>query len=199
MYADGDRVPRDEVEAFGWYSRAAMHGDPEAERYMGHAYLLGLGVPRNLHEAIRWLRRAAGRGDAPSQLVLARAYRLGQNVPRDYAEATRWYLRFAWQIVRRVGWAPPLAILLGLAAVLTPERLVGRARWLSWALTCAACLIDLAHLLSRAALTGRTNPVASILLATVALVSAAGVAAELMRSRNPAAPPGNESNPAALQ
>lgn len=81
MYAAGEGVKRDPVEARKWMARAAEKGHATAINAVAEAYIKGgLGIDetqRNSAEALRWVRRAADSGHIPAMEQLAVAYRSG--------------------------------------------------------------------------------------------------------------------------
>ena len=77
--------------------RAADHGDPRAQCYLGYYYEMGEGVKKDAREAVRWYRKAAEQGDACAQSNLGTCYREGQGVEKDAREAVRWYRKAAEQ------------------------------------------------------------------------------------------------------
>ena len=90
IYAIGDGVPQDHVEAVKWYRLAANQGFALAQANIGAAYFNGQGVPQDYAEAVKWSRLAADQGDALSQFNLGVMYGKGQGVPKDYVEAYAW-------------------------------------------------------------------------------------------------------------
>jgi TPR repeat protein len=62
MYAEGEGVAEDSVEAVRWYRMAAERGFPKVQRVFGWMYEKGKGVAKDPAEAIRWCRMAAERG-----------------------------------------------------------------------------------------------------------------------------------------
>ena len=81
MYAAGEGVKRDPVEARNWITRAAEKGHANAINALAQAYIngdLGIGeAQRTGPEALRWVRRAADAGFLPAVTNLAQAYRTG--------------------------------------------------------------------------------------------------------------------------
>lgn len=67
MYALGQGVERDEVEAARWYHKAAEQGVVEAQYQLGEAYAEGNGVPQDYVKAYRWMSRAAKGGYQPAE------------------------------------------------------------------------------------------------------------------------------------
>ena len=74
LYADGDGVPRDYLEASKWFRRAAELGSARAQFNLGSLYYSGQGVAQNFTEAIKWYRLAAENGSADAQFKLGAIY-----------------------------------------------------------------------------------------------------------------------------
>ncbi len=119
MYAYGDGLPKDHVEAMKWFCRAAerSHVNARYDDYLMRAY--GEIVPEgldylewkqkdvkfNFSEAVRWFRTVAehelaegepaGRhcDNWEGQFKLGVVYDIGLDVPEDDAEAARWFLK----------------------------------------------------------------------------------------------------------
>jgi TPR repeat protein len=70
LCANGDGIPKDDVEAVKWFRKAAEQGDARAQFDLGRLYEAGRGISRNTVEAYAWfsLSTAAGNGEAPSRL-----------------------------------------------------------------------------------------------------------------------------------
>ena len=92
MYADGQGVPKDEVEAVKWFRKAADQGYAYAQSNLGVMYEHGRGVVKNEVEAVKWYRKAADQGYALAQFNLGLMYANGRGVPKDEAEAYKWWL-----------------------------------------------------------------------------------------------------------
>ena len=90
MYANGEDVPEDDVEAARWHRLATEQRDAEAQHSLGWMYDNGLGVPEDDVEAVRWYRRAAEQGYAKSQFNLGIMYAAGEGVPEDDVQAYAW-------------------------------------------------------------------------------------------------------------
>ena len=67
MYANGNGVPQDDVEAVKWYRLAADQGDADAQYNLGVMYANGTGVPQDDVEAYKWWNLAAAQGDADAR------------------------------------------------------------------------------------------------------------------------------------
>ena len=82
-YANGEGVPKDQVEAVRWYRAAADRGFAKAQHNLGLRYATGKGGGKDDREAARWYRAAADQGLAEAQHNLAVAYANGAGVPKD--------------------------------------------------------------------------------------------------------------------
>ena len=131
MYADGDAVKLDYVQAAAWIKRAAEQGFARAQSVMGWLCANGLGVHANSEEAGRWYRAAAEQGSAKDQYMVATMYRFGRyGVEKDLAAMLRWYQAAADQ-----GFAPAQYALgkLLVEGRLIPQDHVLAFQWLSLA------------------------------------------------------------------
>ena len=97
MYAHGEGVPQNNVEALKWFQKAANQGDAFAQEKLGVMYANGRGVAKNEVEAVKWYRRAADQGDASAQNNLGIMYKTGRGVIKDEVEAVKWYRKAADQ------------------------------------------------------------------------------------------------------
>jgi TPR repeat protein len=91
MYANGDGVPKNAVQAVRWFRLAADQGDASAQYNLGLMYANGDDVPKNAVQAVRWYRLAADQGNAVAQNNLGLMYDKGDGVPKSAVEAVRWY------------------------------------------------------------------------------------------------------------
>ena len=91
MYANGQGVPQDNVQAVKWYRLAADQGNARAQDNLGLMYANGQGVPQNNAEAAKWYRLAAVQGYARAQYNLGVMYANGQGVPEDNVQAHKWF------------------------------------------------------------------------------------------------------------
>ena len=67
MYAYGEGIAKDEVQAVAWYRKAAEQGLGLAQSNLGEIYYDGKGVPQDYAEALKWWRKAADKGNADAQ------------------------------------------------------------------------------------------------------------------------------------
>ena len=70
MYAEGQGVRKDDVEAAKWFRKAADQGLARAQYNLGVMYAEGQGVPKDYVEAEKWVREAADQGLALAQSFL---------------------------------------------------------------------------------------------------------------------------------
>jgi hypothetical protein len=90
MYARGDGVTEDDVEAVKWYRLAAAQGDANGQTKLGLMYEKGVGVTKNYADAVKWFRLAAKQGDSGAQSYLGVMYFNGNGVAQDYVRAHMW-------------------------------------------------------------------------------------------------------------
>jgi TPR repeat protein len=97
LYDNGCAVPKDEAQAFVWYSKAADQGNAEAEYRLGQAYVQGArNLPRDRSQGLALMIRAGEHGHATSLCSIGDFYRNGLfGFPKDDAEAIAWYRKAA--------------------------------------------------------------------------------------------------------
>ena len=97
MYAIGEGVPQDFLEAVRWHRLAADQGHTTAQFGLGAAYFVGEGVPQDYVGAHRWYNLAASRATSDDQKRYAgtRDEVATQMTPAQIAEAQR--LAREWQ------------------------------------------------------------------------------------------------------
>lgn len=91
MYANGQGVSKNDIEAVRWYRLAAGQGNAKAQNRLGRLYDDGESVPKDTIEAVKWYRLAADQGYSVAQYNLGRMYEEGQGIPKNIEEATKWY------------------------------------------------------------------------------------------------------------
>ena len=126
MYAFGQGVPKNDLEAVKWYRKAAEQGYAKAQYNLGVCSDFGRGLPKDNAEAVRWYRKAAGQGHAKAEFNLGVSYKYGQGVTRDAAEAYAWF-----SLAATGGEKKALASREEVALELSPqdlERALARAR-----------------------------------------------------------------------
>jgi len=123
MYANGNGVVQDFVEAVRWYELAADQGNAAAQSNFAHAYHIGKGMPQDLAEAVRWYKLAAAQGEGQAQLNLAYMYAKGEGLVKDYARA------HMWSNLAGVSGNPKGALLRdAVAAMMTQQQIVDAQR-----------------------------------------------------------------------
>jgi TPR repeat protein len=80
VYANGDVVPKDYIEAAKWFRKAAEQGFANAQLFLGNMYENGDGVPKDYAQAVKWYRKAAEQGLANAQLFLGNMYGNGVRI-----------------------------------------------------------------------------------------------------------------------
>ncbi|MFT4242535.1 MAG: tetratricopeptide repeat protein [Acidovorax sp.] len=86
-----DGAPRDRVQAFAWYKKAAEAGSVAGMGGLGAMYFNGWGVAHDYIQAEHWWRKAAQTGDGRAMNGLAQLYYWGYGgLPEDPAEGLRW-------------------------------------------------------------------------------------------------------------
>ena len=98
MYAEGNRVQKDEATAVEWYRKAAEQGNAEAQACLGSRYLYGTdGIAQDNAMALKWLQMAADQGVSYAQADLAFMYYNGQGVEQNDKKAAELFLKSAEQ------------------------------------------------------------------------------------------------------
>lgn len=87
MYARGQGVATDQLEALRLYRLSAAAGNGEGMNALGYKYQFGTGVTPNLQTAIDWYCRAIAQGDPRALNNVAILYDHGIGVPLDRATA----------------------------------------------------------------------------------------------------------------
>eukprot|EP00617_Octactis_speculum_P014727 CAMPEP_0185747234 /NCGR_PEP_ID=MMETSP1174-20130828/5836_1 /TAXON_ID=35687 /ORGANISM="Dictyocha speculum, Strain CCMP1381" /LENGTH=292 /DNA_ID=CAMNT_0028422301 /DNA_START=334 /DNA_END=1212 /DNA_ORIENTATION=+ len=72
VYANGEGLERDDIEAARWYEMAAEQGDASAQYNLGNMYRKGRGVDKNLEVALHWYRKAADQGHRSAKFNIIR-------------------------------------------------------------------------------------------------------------------------------
>ena len=84
-------------DAFKFLSKAAEHGEDEAQFFLAIMYYEGKGVEQNYAEAFKWSSKAAGQGNVMAQSLLGGLYYEGIGVSQNYVEAFKWFSKAAKQ------------------------------------------------------------------------------------------------------
>jgi TPR repeat protein len=95
LYAEGDGVPEDDVEAVRWFRLAAEQGDAFYQTILGSKYANGRGVPTDQVLAYMWYNLAAAQGyenaqsnkDTIEGLMTREQIAEAQRLSREWIEA----------------------------------------------------------------------------------------------------------------
>jgi hypothetical protein len=88
LYARGQAVPQDQVQAFHFYDLSARQGNGEGMNALGYKYEFGTGIKRDINKAIYWYCTAVHAGNPRAMNNLALVLSNGKEVPRDLAAAS---------------------------------------------------------------------------------------------------------------
>ena len=90
MYRVGsDGLRASPKQAFRWYSRAALAGDPEGQNNLGACFEHGLGCQQSYAKAVKWYRLSAAKQVGTASMNLGYCYLRGKGMPQDRREALR--------------------------------------------------------------------------------------------------------------
>lgn len=97
LYANGDGVDVDDVNALSWYEKAAEQGYPMAQANVGAMYYMGRGTEISIDKAVYWLSAAADNNDVNGLFNLAVLYTKGEGVDESLENAAKSYQKAAEQ------------------------------------------------------------------------------------------------------
>ena len=89
----GRGVPKNEVQAFQWYKKAAKKKNAFGQAWLGYCYANGIGTQHNLAVARQWYEKAALQGNSMAMNNLGYMYQHGDGVAVDLTQARAWYER----------------------------------------------------------------------------------------------------------
>jgi len=78
-YSEGEGVPKDEKEAFKWFSKAADQNYPPALYSLAVMYYEGIEVKRDVKKALELLHASASLGDPEAEKFLEEIEEDGEN------------------------------------------------------------------------------------------------------------------------
>jgi TPR repeat protein len=84
-------VPEDNVAAIAWYTRAAEHGDAQAQNNLGAMYDAGEGTSMDDQKAVHWYTLSANQGNTIAQNNLGAMYYSGEGTKESKLEAYKWF------------------------------------------------------------------------------------------------------------
>ena len=87
MYARGEGVTQDGMEAVRWFRAAAEQDDPRGELNLAMAHWMGLGIPRDVIEAYLWASLSAAKGNEEGKELQAAIRQ--EMTPSQIAKAQR--------------------------------------------------------------------------------------------------------------
>lgn len=83
------------VRRFEHIYNQALHGDKQAQYFLGVMYSSGDGVTEDDEQALHWYKRAAERDYAPAQRAVGLCYANARGVSRDQPQSVTWLRRAA--------------------------------------------------------------------------------------------------------
>lgn len=84
MYLEGKGTPKNEKEAFSWYMKGALQGDPLAQQQVALCYMNGTGIAKDPAESRKWFDKT-GSANTP-QVALLKAISLMESEGKARAE-----------------------------------------------------------------------------------------------------------------
>jgi len=87
-----DGVRHSPRQAYHWYARSALAGDPQGQNNLGACYEHGLGCRQSYAHALKWYRLAAAQACPVATSNLGFCYLHGHGVRADLIEAVRWFM-----------------------------------------------------------------------------------------------------------
>lgn len=118
MYAGGQGVPQDLMEAFKWFQKAASYGRPDAMFKIGLMYDEGHGVETDSKKALHWFGKSATRGYNLAQFKLGEMYAQGRGIKQNMAKAYAWS-----KVAANSGLNDATALVTNMESAMTPEQL----------------------------------------------------------------------------
>jgi len=91
FYRDGIAVEQNDIEALGWFLKAAEKGHMLAQYAAGLAFYSGKGSAPDPETAENYLVQASLQGHATAPLLIGKIHYAGEGVPRDYTRAYFWW------------------------------------------------------------------------------------------------------------
>lgn len=91
LYANGQGLAKDDVQARQWWEKAAVQGHADAQANLGVLLVYARGGPQDYKMAVYWLRLSANQGNDLAQRKLGLMYERGDGVQQDYIRAYMWY------------------------------------------------------------------------------------------------------------
>ncbi len=92
LYAKGQGVQQDYLQAAYWWKKASSKGDADAQYNLGLLYESGDGVPQDRFKAVKSWRRAAEKGHAIAQWRMSICYTDGKWIKPKPSRAAHWQM-----------------------------------------------------------------------------------------------------------
>jgi len=122
LYARGQGVVANQIEAFHLYERSAGQGNGEGMNALGYKYQFGTGIAVDMHKAVNWYCLAVLHGNPCAMNNLALLLADGNSVPRDVGEARNLWREAAERGHVNAMWNLGRSLLAGPGAPLDPDQ-----------------------------------------------------------------------------
>jgi TPR repeat protein len=126
LYATGNSVPQDFLQARAWVEKAVVQGDAGAQTTLGLFYYFGHSVPQDYARARQSWEQAAAQGEPLAQSNLAEMYAQGMGVSKDYSKARQWWEQAAAQ---GFAWAQSSLGVLYVKGLGVPQDFIQARQW----------------------------------------------------------------------
>lgn len=90
IYADGDKLDKDQEKSLYWLQRSAEGGNSQAQQQLGWIYKEGKLLTENQQKSFAWFKKAAENGEVYSQSMVGSAYLKGVGIDKNSKEAAYW-------------------------------------------------------------------------------------------------------------
>jgi TPR repeat protein len=91
MYAAGEDVPQNFIEAMKWYHKAAEQGNIRAQLNLGRMYATGQDALYYFSKSLKWHLKFVEREDDWAQNNIGQTYASGSGVSQDFSKAMKWW------------------------------------------------------------------------------------------------------------
>ena len=124
LYEEGSksRLPNYDKAAM-WFRKAAEQDDPDAQWWLGHLYMRGVGVLQDYAAARNLFEQSAEQDKSFAKWALGKIYRDGKGVSKDYVLAHMWL-----NLTAADGYPVAAADRDALAKLMTPSQIAEAQR-----------------------------------------------------------------------
>jgi uncharacterized protein len=122
LYARGQGVSADQLEAFHLYELSAEQGNGEGMNALGYKYQFGTGIAPDMHKAVNWYCLAVLHGNPRAMNNLALLLAQGKSIPRDIGEARSLWRQAAGRGHVNAMWNLGTSLAAGPGTPLDPEE-----------------------------------------------------------------------------